>query len=67
MTKGQRRVWIRKVKAHLDTRLKEACREGVQAYWPVTENYDPKVVDEAKEIYAKLKTALRKAMKEVKL
>ena len=67
MTKSQRRVWIRKIKAHLDTRLKDACREGVQAYWPVSENYDPKVTQEGKEIYQKFKKALRKTMKEVGL
>ncbi len=67
MTKSQRRVWIRKVKAHLNRRLKEACREGVKAYWPITENYDPKATDEAKLIYVKFKKALRKTMKEVGL
>ncbi len=67
MTQSQRQVWIRKIKAHLDTRLKEACREGVKAYWPITENYDPKATDEAKLIYVKFKKALRKTMKAVKL
>lgn len=67
MTRKDRRTWVTRVKAHIDTRLKEACREGLQAYWPVGEKYDPEVAPEGRQIYQNFKRALAKAMREVKL
>jgi hypothetical protein len=67
MTAAERKQWISRVKQHLDVRLKEAIREGLKAYWPVSEVYDPEATEAAKEIYAKMKGALAKALRGTRL
>jgi len=67
MTAQERRVWVQRIKTHLEQRLHDVVREGVQAYWPVSDKYDPEGPGVARKIYKAAKKAIAKAMREIKL
>jgi hypothetical protein len=67
MTAAQRKIWVKSVKAHVEKRLKDAVREGVVAYWPVTDKYDAEVTEEAKLLFATFRGAMDEAVRRAKL
>jgi hypothetical protein len=67
MTAKERRVWLSQVKKHIESKLKDAVKEGVQAYWPVSDTYDPALVDEARRIYVEMSKAIQRALREADL